>query len=228
MTASNAAICGRLYEQSLPVHITPVVRQMIEAMADALTSPASDVLLQLLDPEQTEAVLDALGEELRAMLSPLSHNSVSPTIVRGGDKINVIPGRITLEMDGRLLPTFTPDDLLAELRDVIGEEVGLEVVRHDPGPAEPDVALFDMLSDILREADSEAVPIPLTLTGVTDARFFAQLGIQTYGFLPMRLPEGFQFSKTIHAADERIPVESVSFGANSVYRLLERYGEQGV
>lgn len=225
--ARLGAILTLLDEQRLPVHITPVVRQMIEAMADALPAPVSDVMLQLLDPEQTDATLDKLGEELGAVLNPLLHNTVSPTIVRGGDKINVIPGRVTLEMDGRLLPAFTPDDLLAELRAVIGDEVELEVLRHDPGPAEPDMALFDTLSDILREADPEAIPVPLTLTGVTDARFFARLGIQTYGFLPMNLPEGFQFSKTIHAADERIPVESVAFGANCVYRLLERYGERG-
>jgi acetylornithine deacetylase/succinyl-diaminopimelate desuccinylase-like protein len=63
------------------------------------------------------------------------------------------------------------------------------------------------------------------LSGVTDARFFSRLGIQTYGFLPMALPENFNFIQTIHAADERIPVESVGFGANAIYELLRRFGE---
>lgn len=220
-------ILTRLDEQRLPVHITPVAQQLIEALAGGLPAPASDGLLQLLDPEMTDATLDKLDEELSGLLNAMLHNTVSPTIVRGGDKINVIPGRITLEMDGRLLPGFAPDNLLAELRAVIGDEVELEVVRHDPGPSEPDMGLFGTLGGILQEVDPEAIPVPLMLTGVTDARFFAQLGIQTYGFLPMQLPEGFQFSKTIHAADERIPVESVAFGADCVYRLLQRYGEQG-
>lgn len=224
--AKLGATLTRLDQEQLPVHVTPVARQMIEAVAGALPVPMSDVLLQLLDPQQTDATLDSLGEDLSRLLSPMLHNTVSPTVVRGGDKVNVIPGRITLEMDGRLLPGFAPDDLLAELRAVIGDEPELEVVRHDPGPAEPDMALFDTLGNILREADPEAIPVPLMLTGVTDARFFAQLGIQTYGFLPMKLPEGFQFSKTIHAADERIPVESVAFGADCVYRLLQRYGQE--
>lgn len=225
--AKLGAMLTRLDHERLPVHVTPVARQMIEAVAGALPAPMSDVLRQLLDPEQTDATLDSLGEDLSRLLSPMLHNTVSPTVVRGGDKVNVIPGRITLEMDGRLLPGFAPDDLLAELRAVIGDEPEVEVVRHDPGPAEPDMGLFDTLGHILREADLEAIPVPLMLTGVTDARFFAQLGIQTYGFLPMKLPEGFQFSKTIHAADERIPVESVAFGADCVYRLLQRYGKEG-
>lgn len=224
--AKLGAMLTRLDREPLPVHVTPVAGQMIEAVAGALPAPMSDALLQLLDPEQTDATLDSLGEDLSRLLSPMLHNTVSPTVVRGGDKVNVIPGRITLEMDGRLLPGFAPDDLLAELRAVIGDEPEVEVVRHDPGPAEPDMSLLDMLGDILREADPEAIPVPLMLTGVTDARFFAQLGIQTYGFLPMKLPEGFQFSKTIHAADERVPVESIAFGADCVYRLLQRYGQE--
>jgi acetylornithine deacetylase/succinyl-diaminopimelate desuccinylase-like protein len=64
--------------------------------------------------------------------------------------------------------------------------------------------------------------MPLLLSGVTDARFFAQLGIQTYGFLPMDLPGGL--ISTVHAADERIPVEAVTFGTDAIYRALQRFG----
>jgi acetylornithine deacetylase/succinyl-diaminopimelate desuccinylase-like protein len=87
------------------------------------------------------------------------------------------------------------------------------------------MTLFDMLTDILREADPGGVAVPLLLSAATDARFFSRLGIQTYGFLPMVLPEGFSFTQTIHAADERIPEESVEFGANAIYHLLQRFGE---
>jgi len=61
------------------------------------------------------------------------------------------------------------------------------------------------------------------LPGSTDARFFSALGIQSYGFTPMRLPAGFSFFDTIHAADERIPMDAVRFGADTIYRLIERY-----
>jgi acetylornithine deacetylase/succinyl-diaminopimelate desuccinylase-like protein len=86
------------------------------------------------------------------------------------------------------------------------------------------MGLFKTLSGILQEADPEGVPIPLLLSGVTDGRFFSRLGIQTYGFLPMQLPEDFNFTQTIHAADERIPAIAVEFGTNSIYQLLECFG----
>ncbi|UCE56314.1 MAG: M20/M25/M40 family metallo-hydrolase, partial [Desulfobacterales bacterium] len=90
-------------------------------------------------------------------------------------------------------------------------------------PAEPDMGLFDILADILRNFDPEGNPVPLLLSGTSDARFFARLGIQTYGFLPMQLPEDFNFSQTIHAADERIPIEAVDFGTNAIYEVLKRF-----
>jgi acetylornithine deacetylase/succinyl-diaminopimelate desuccinylase-like protein len=113
--------------------------------------------------------------------------------------------------------------MIAELRQIIGAESELEIVRHDPGPAEPDMSYFESLSGILREADPGGVPVPLLLTAVTDARFFSRLGIQTYGFLPMRLPRGFDFSRTIHAADERIPADTLEFGAAAILAAMRRY-----
>jgi acetylornithine deacetylase/succinyl-diaminopimelate desuccinylase-like protein len=59
---------------------------------------------------------------------------------------------------------------------------------------------------------------------VTDARFFARLGIQNYGFLPLKLPGDFTFAPLIHAADERVPAEAIEFGAEAVFRALERLG----
>ncbi len=205
----------------LPVHITPVPRQMFETMAEMLGGDTGQLLRQLLDPALTDKIVDLLGERGR-LFDAMLHNTVSPTIVRGGDKINVIPSEVTVELDGRLLPGQTPEDLLNELRDLLGGEVELEVVRHDPGPPELDMGWFDDLAAILEELDSEGVPVPLLQVGVTDARFFARLGIQTYGFLPLKLPPDFDFASTIHAANERVPVEAIEFGADAVYRALQR------
>ncbi|NIU56826.1 MAG: M20/M25/M40 family metallo-hydrolase, partial [Phycisphaerae bacterium] len=106
---------------------------------------------------------------------------------------------------------------------IIGQEAELEVLHFDPGPAEPDMGLFEKLSGILREFDPEGKPVPLLLGGTSDARFFTRLGIQTYGYLPTPLPKDFNFSKTIHAADERIPIEAVDFGTNALFEVLKRF-----
>ena len=159
------------------------------------------------------------------MFEPMLHNTVNATMVGGGVQVNVIPSEITLQLDCRLLPGYGPERFIAELRSLIGDEVELEVIRYDPGFADPDMGLFDTLAGVLREADPEGVPIPLLLTAVTDGRFFSRLGIQTYGFTPMKLPARFNFQHVVHAADERIPAEAVTFGTDAVYKVLQRFGE---
>ena len=221
--AGLSRILQQLDKHRLPVHVTPVARLMFETMASALGGLTGLILGQLTNPALTNSVLNLLGERGR-VFDPLLHNTVSATILHGSDKINVIPSEVSVELDGRLLPNYHPDDMIAELRQIIGDDVELEVIRYDPGPAEPDMGLFDTLADILRDADPDGIPVPLLLSAVTDGRFFSRLGIQTYGFLPMPLPEDFNFSRTIHAANERIPVESVGFGANAIYELLRCFG----
>ena len=218
--ARLAQLLHQLDRQRLPVHITPIARQMIEMMGDALPFPQGLVMRQLFNPILTDHILNLSGETGN-LINPLLHNTVSPTIVRGGHKINVIPSEITLELDGRLLPGFTPGDMLREVGQLLGNDVALDVTRYDPGPGEPDMKLFDLLVNTLCEADPQAITIPLLLSGVTDGRYLARLGIQTYGFLPMDLPEGL--INTIHAADERVPAETVEFGTNAVYAVLQRF-----
>jgi acetylornithine deacetylase/succinyl-diaminopimelate desuccinylase-like protein len=220
--AKLARLLQQLERRRLPVHITSPARQMIESMASALSFPSNLVLRQLLNPRLTDHILKLLGTKGKG-LEPLFHNTVNATIVHGGEKINVIPSKIMLELDGRLLPGYKPEDIIAELRQLISNEVALEVVRHDSGPAEPDMGLFDTLAGILREADPGAVPFPMLMPGVTDGRSFSQLGIQTYGFTPMNLPPDLNLLQKAHAADERIPVEALDFGANAIYKALQRY-----
>ncbi len=220
--ARLARLLQTLDQKRLPTHITPPAREMFIRMAEGVGGVSGFFLRQLTNPALANTVLNLLGERAR-LFDPLLHNTVSPTILHASDKVNVIPGEVCVELDGRLLPGFTPEDLLAELRALVGENVEFEVVRHDPGPATPDMGLFDTLADILVAADPEGIPIPLLLSGVTDGRFFSRLGIQTYGFTPMKLPADFNFSATIHAADERIPVAAVDFGAQAIFQALQRF-----
>ena len=212
----------QLDQQRLPTHIIPVVRQMIETIAQALPAPVSEMLTQLLDPARTDAVLDQLGQ-VGQLFDPLLHNVVNPTIVRGGNKINVIPARIDVEMDGRLLPGYNASDFLDEIRSLVGDDIKLEVIKYDPGLSEANMGLFDTLAAILREADPEAIPLPQLLQGTTDGLYFGQLGIQCYGFLPMKLPADFNFAQTIHAADERIPEDALEFGTDAIFQALHRF-----
>jgi acetylornithine deacetylase/succinyl-diaminopimelate desuccinylase-like protein len=168
-------------------------------------------------------VLDRLGKRAQ-IFDVVLHNTASATIVRGGHAANVVPGEVFVDLDCRLLPGFGPDDVFGELRALAGVDIEFELVRFDPGPRVPDMALFETLGGILRELDPSARPVPLLFPAVSDGRFFARLGIQTYGFLPMQLPAEMRFMELVHAENERIPVDALEFGTTAIERLLERFG----
>lgn len=215
----------RIYSRRMPVHVTPPVRRMIEEMAQNIGGVTGLGLRALLRPALTDRLLNQLGE-IGQTFVPMLHNTVNATIFEGGEKRNVIPSEIRVELDGRMLPGFTPEQMVAEVRELIGlgeEDVEIRVLQYEPGPEEIDMGLFDHLAGVLKRLDPEGIPVPYLLTAVTDGRHLAKLGIQSFGFIPMRLPQDFEFFKLAHAADERIPVEAVRFGAEGIYQAVREY-----
>jgi acetylornithine deacetylase/succinyl-diaminopimelate desuccinylase-like protein len=226
LASSAAGQLGRLLDglrrRRLPVHVTPATRAMIEAIATELPQPLALPLRGLLVPRLTDRLLDALGERGR-LFDPLLHNTATANVIGGGGKINVIPAEVTAEIDCRLLPGLGPQDVFTELRALAGAAVELEVIRHDPVAASPDMGLFETLAGVLRDQDPAARAVPMLLPGATDGRFFSRLGIQTYGFLPLQLPADLRFMELIHAPDERVPAAAIEFGAHAIATALERF-----
>jgi len=220
--ATLARILTALDRKRTPVHVTPVTRRMVETFAEHVSLPKRIALQLLLRPRLTDRILRLLGPTGETF-EPLFRHTVNATIVRGGEKSNVVPSEIVLGLDARILPGFDPDDLLDELRNLIHEALDVRILLHDAPSPESDFGLFEPLGRILGELDPGSISVPLLLPASTDARHFAQLGIQTYGFTPMRLPAGFDFFSTIHAADERIPIEALDFGAEALYRVITQY-----
>jgi acetylornithine deacetylase/succinyl-diaminopimelate desuccinylase-like protein len=206
----------------LPVHVTPVAADYIGGIAESTSEPVRSRLLALLDPARTDAALDELGAEA-GRFDPVLRHTINATIVRAGEKINVIPSEATVELDGRVLPGFEPEAFIGEVCEVIGRQYEIEVIVA--GPRIPQAGrgpFFGLLCDVLRELEPAALPVPMLMTGATDQRHFARLGIEGYGYLPLRLPQGFG-QETVHAADERVPVAALDFGTAALHQVVRRY-----
>jgi acetylornithine deacetylase/succinyl-diaminopimelate desuccinylase-like protein len=219
-----AGLLSRLDRPRLPVHLTPVVATMLDAIEAETGGAASRVVGLLRNPRLTDPLIRAAGETGRTLM-PLFRHTATPNIVRAGESWNVRPTSATVQIDGRVLPGYGPEDLLGELRRLLGDDVELEVVRFDPVPAGVDYGLFDVLSAALRDQAPDLRPIPLLMPASTDGRNFSRLGIQSYGFTPMTLPKRMAFARLIHAADERIPVAAVEFGTRCIGHVLERFDQ---
>ena len=220
-----AIVLDRLNNHRTPVHIPETTRTMIERMAENSGFLTGLGMKAMLQPSLTDWLLKKLGR-IGMTFMLMFHNTASPTILHGGEKVNVVPSEIKVTLDGRMLPGMQPEEFVREIRDLIGmgeEDVEIHVVKYEQGPQKIDMGLFDHLARSLKKVDPEGIPVPLLLTAVTDGRHLAKLGIQSYGFIPLKLPEGFAFFDMAHNADERIPVEAVGFGTDAIYDVLKGY-----
>lgn len=215
-------LLARLASRRLPVHVTPAARLMLEAMARELRRHEQLLLKAALAPRLARGLLPLAGGAGR-LLTPLLCNTATPTVLSGGASTNVIPTELTVDLDGRVLPGMTPSDLLVELEALARGLATFELVSEEPAvPLDPDLSLVPLLGDVVKERDPGCVPIPMLLPGYTDARFVSKLGIQTYGFLPMRLPRHLDLS-VIHGADERVPADAIEFGVSCLIDVIDRY-----
>jgi acetylornithine deacetylase/succinyl-diaminopimelate desuccinylase-like protein len=220
--AKLARTLSLLDQKRLPYHLTPAVILMLTSIADALGGVTGLAVRTLTSPLLAEAIIGFLGERGN-IFTPLLHNTISPTILKASEKVNVIPSEVSIGLDGRLLPGFTPKDMENEMHALLGTDYDLEVLEYDPGPSAPNMGLFDTLSAVIKGIDPQGIAVPYVMSGVTDARFFTKLGIQTYGFTPLQLPDDFSFIGTIHAANERVPLAALDFGVQAIFQAINNF-----
>ena len=149
-------------------------------------------------------------------------NTVNPTVLRAGYKVNVVPQTATAEVDGRFLPGYE-EEFFAELDRVLGPGVTREFIHTDIAvETTPDGDLYDAMTSALLAEDPDARVIPYCLSAGTDAKSFSRLGMRCFGFAPLQLPPDLDFSGMFHGVDERVPVDALRFGVRVLDGFLDR------
>ncbi|HEY8516833.1 MAG TPA: M20/M25/M40 family metallo-hydrolase [Candidatus Binatia bacterium] len=226
-----ARAIAKLGETRLPLHITPEATKFIESLAEHQPLPVALALRGLTTPYLASTVLDygLRDPQQRQGMEAILRNTVSPTVVRAGNKTNVIPGVATVELDGRTLPGQTLEDLLREVRAVIGEEFEVEILESlEPVVTSSDTPEFEILCSTLRDHDPDGIPVPWLIPGFTDDKFWAALGARCYGFAPLKLPEGISFQTMFHGHDERVPVDGYRWGIRTYVDAVGRLAYEHV
>ena len=216
----------RLVATRLPHHRTPVVEKYLHALARTQSFPRSFLLRNLYRRGIADLVLGSLPDPgMRGAMQAMLANSAVPTVLRAGQKINVIPSRAEVELDGRTLPSQTTAGLIAEIKKVIEDECEIEILREMPPVVnDPDTPLMALILKSLAAAHPGATPVPYLMPGFTDAKSWSRLGTKCYGFMPVRFPDdGVRFGDLFHGHDERIPVEGLKWGTDLLYEVVRAF-----
>lgn len=186
----------------------------------------------LANPELSDEVLGELAEVAKPLaeeIRPRIRITITPTMIHGGVKENVIPSECEAVFDCRILPGQNTADALQLIRELL-KDVGLDklafetIQANEPSESPTETPLYDVITGVLRAFEPNCGVTPMLMTGGTDSRFFRRMGSVCYGFQPMR-PEA-QYNevvKRIHGVDERISVENLVFGTSVLYEVVKKF-----
>jgi len=209
VTAVAEAV-ARLGRHRFPLVLTDTVAQFLTAVADETGMS--------FDPKDLEGSVAKLGPVAR-MLGATLRDTANPTMLKAGYKANVIPATAEAVVDCRVLPGRQAA-FEREVDELIGPDVRREWIS-ELSSYETDFAgdLVEAMTSAVLAIDPEGRTVPYMLSGGTDAKAFAKLGIRCFGFAPLRLPPDLDFAALFHGVDERVPVDALHFGT----RVLEHF-----
>ncbi|HUQ77477.1 MAG TPA: M20/M25/M40 family metallo-hydrolase [Patescibacteria group bacterium] len=225
--AAQAVI--RLATQSGP-RPTDVMRTFLGGVAEELDGDEARLLRALAseDPRLGDAGLDAICDPMPArVLRALLRDTISPNIVHAGVKYNVIPGEATIELDCRLLPGTTEEDMREIVIGRLGDlaaHVDVALVIHAPPVAAPATGdFYELLARTIVDHDPDGIPLPIMVPFATDAKHTAALDVPTYGFSPLLLEPHERFMERFHGVDERVGVDALRWGLPVLYDVVRRF-----
>jgi acetylornithine deacetylase/succinyl-diaminopimelate desuccinylase-like protein len=205
-----AQVVTRLASYVSPPQITEQWRGYVE-----LLPVTEELKLQLVDPARVTEACAAIADPRTAKVAhACTHRTMSPNVVSGGQKTNVIPDLVEIELDVRTLPGETGDDIDRDIRDALGDlssSVEIERLQQGMSSSSPwDSPLRDAIERATRCFYPDASLVPRMTSGGTDARFYRGKGAVAYGFGLFSEKVSLEdFSTRFHGNDERVDVESL-------------------
>jgi len=193
--------------------------QRITKTSDLFFQKISELSGKPYDRSNLQPLIDEVGP-MGKMIGATLCNTTNPTMLEAGYKANVIPQSASAVVDGRTLPGFEKE-LLDTVKSLVGEHVKVESLVSDiPLEVEFGGPLVDAMIAAIKSEDPDGIPIPYLLSGGTDNKALAKLGIVGYGFSPLKLPPDLDFTGLFHGIDERVPIDSLQFGARTLFHFL--------
>ena len=215
-----AAIRG-VQGHSFPVRFTDTTRAFFAGTAKAQPGPLGDAITRLLANPADKAA-DAVVSRDKALHSTLRTTCVA-TLVNAGHAENALPQRATANVNCRIFPGETVEEVRATLQRLAGPKV--QVAANQPvRPIAKVPALDPKIVGPAQQVAAKHFPgvplLPIMSTGATDAVFFGELGMPVYGVPGLFIDKDLG---GIHGLNERIRVRSLFDGRDYLYDLVKAY-----
>jgi len=213
---------GKLVDYQPPIKVLPVVQDYFQKLGtlDQNQPKLLDLRQSLTDPEFEKQFVAAPHN------NAMVRDTLAPTMLAAGYKINIIPSTAAAQVDCRLLPDEDARAFLKTVRELINDDnIKIEELLSFPTLMSADRSeLMNAIVTLSRRTDKDAPVIPAMLTGFNDSHYFRQRGLIAYGFVPLLFTE--KQGPMVHGANERIAIKVLRDGIERMVELLRIMGGQ--
>jgi acetylornithine deacetylase/succinyl-diaminopimelate desuccinylase-like protein len=219
-----SAAVAKIGTYETPVQFNTVSRAYFEGLAQVEDAETAKWMRSLDTADRGEHAARYLSNE-NPFWNAMLRDTISPTMLQAGIRVNVIPAEARGTMNIRLLPGNQIEPLLAKLRTLVNDpQIRLEVQQSDEETAPSSSVESELMSSITRvtaQTFPGAVAFPAMDTFATDSARLRLRSVQAYGLLPFPLTSEDEWR--MHGEDERIPVESFQKGIEFLSAIVNDF-----
>jgi acetylornithine deacetylase/succinyl-diaminopimelate desuccinylase-like protein len=220
-----AAAIQKIGAMETPVQLTTVTRRYFEQLAPIEDEETSKWMHALIDmPERFQLAARRLSD-MNPMWNSMMRDSVTPTELRAGVRVNVIPSESWANLNIRLLPGNPIEAVILQMQKVVNDPQIHFQIEPDSGMVAPPSSLTSDLYTLIERLAPQQFPgaavVPFLSTGATDSASLRFHNVAAYGLLPFPLTEADMLR--MHADDERIPIASFRTGVEFLYHTVHEF-----
>ncbi|MEO7454638.1 MAG: M20/M25/M40 family metallo-hydrolase [Gemmatimonadaceae bacterium] len=207
-----------------PLYLTPTTREFFSQLSKVWAN--RDEKSAMADVASTDTRRQQRGAKVLEKIpvfNAVVRTGISPTMLEGGIRTNVIPTDATAKLNVRTLPGQSIDTVVARLKKVVNDPM-VDITVSSRGEDSPASDFHSPMFTAIKESAQALAPtlavVPYLSTGATDSARLRIWGMQAFGLLPF--PMNQDDEDRMHGNDERVPLASLEFGTKMIFGAISR------
>jgi acetylornithine deacetylase/succinyl-diaminopimelate desuccinylase-like protein len=219
-----SAAIAKIGAYEAPVRFLATTERYFEQLAKVEDEETAKWIRALEQPERQKLAVKRLSE-MSPVWNSMMRDTIAPTMLQAGVRVNVVPSEARANLNVRLLPGNSINQVLNDLRTLVSDPQIRFEVAPDTGVPSPSSSLESSLYQTIERVSGQVFPgitvMPYLSTGATDSAQLRLHNVESYGLLPFPLAEVDDLR--MHADDERIPVAAFNKGIEYLFRIVNDF-----
>ena len=219
-----AAAVAKLGTYQVPAQPNTITLRYFEQLSKIEDDDVAKWMRALEQPERKDLAVRHLADE-SPMWNSMLRDTIAPTILQAGVRVNVVPSEATANLNIRMLPGHSIEELMGQFTKMVNDPQIKFQLAPDSGenapPSELTTPLYQAIERLTQQEFPGAITVPLMGTGATDSAALRLHKVQAYGLEPFPMIESD--SSRVHADDERIPLDSFHKGVAFLYHVVSDF-----